>query len=113
MKKMKTICIGKDFTTTPIGRYREDGNLSGEVFREDYLIPALNDTTFSKVVVDLAGAEGYGSSFLEEVFGGLIRKGFSKETLSQRLEITSSDSAYARFVDYAKGYMNEAVIRCV
>jgi hypothetical protein len=35
---MQRINVGKDFSGHPIGRYREDGPESGEVFREDLLM---------------------------------------------------------------------------
>lgn len=68
----KLIKIATDFSRTPGGRYRSDGPASGEEFREDILIPALShgDT----VTIDLDGARGYPSSFLEEAFGGLVRR---------------------------------------
>ena len=109
----KTIYIGRDFTATPIGRYRKDSQYSGEVFREEHLTPALKDSSIDRVIVDLAGVEGYGSSFLEEAFGGLIRVGFDKEFLSKRLEITSSNALYDRFVSYANGYIDDAAKKCV
>jgi hypothetical protein len=59
-----------DFTIRPGGRYREDGPYSGEEFRETILIPALEK---GDVVVDLSDLEGVGSSFLEEIFGGIVR----------------------------------------
>ncbi|MCL1922029.1 MAG: STAS-like domain-containing protein [Kiritimatiellaeota bacterium] len=106
---IKKIQVGLDFTTTPIGRFRKDSQYSGQVFREDYLVPALNDSTIEKVIVDLSGVEGYGSSFLEEAFGGLIRAGFDYGALGKRLEIVSSDSLFDRFVVYAKSYIDAAV----
>jgi hypothetical protein len=107
----KAINIGRDFTSTPIGRYRADSRYSGQVFREDHLMPALSDFNFSKIIVDLAGVEGYGSSFLEEAFGGLIRAKITKDTLDSRLEIMSSDPLFNRFVEYANDYINEAARR--
>ena len=68
----------KDFSKTPGSRYRNEGlkAYSGEEFREDFLEPlfleALNEN--KKLLVDLDGTIGYGTSWLEEVFGGLARK---------------------------------------
>ncbi len=68
-----------DFTTTPGPRYRKWGDFSGEEFREEHFIPWLkehkNDTD-TKLIADLNGAVGYPPSFLEETFGGAIRKGY-------------------------------------
>lgn len=86
------ISVASDFSPFPAGRYRADGPFPGEVFRDEKLIPALqvND----EVIVDLDGANGYGSSFLEEAFGGLVRSGFSESDLRRRLKIESSRQSY-------------------
>lgn len=60
-----------DFTKYPGPRYRALGSNSGEEFREQYLIDALKSN--SEVSVNLDGVLGYGSSFLEEIFGGIVR----------------------------------------
>ena len=107
--KEKKITVGSDFTKTPIGRYREDGPFSGQVFREDFLIPALKEN--DSVVIDLSGVEGYGSSFLEETFGGLIRsEGGANVGLRDKLRIVSSDPALSIYVDFAKEYMKAAIM---
>jgi len=72
MMKQRTILnIASQFSTSPAGRYRTDGIESGQVFREDLLAPALKEAEI--VEVNLDGTDGYGSSFLEETFGGLLR----------------------------------------
>ena len=38
---MKTINIANDFSVFPGGRYRSDGEFSGEEFRDNILITAL------------------------------------------------------------------------
>jgi hypothetical protein len=82
------IRIATDFSKVPAGRYVTDGNVSGQVFREKMLVPALSQG--AHVVVDLDGTEGYGSSFLEESFGGLIRNhGFTLAQLRDQLELKS------------------------
>lgn len=73
--------IASTYTRFPAGRYRSDGKYSGERFRDDYLIPALEQN--GTVTVRLDGVMGYGSSFLEEVFGGLLRSERVKQ--SERL----------------------------
>jgi hypothetical protein len=98
----KTISISKDFSETPAGRHSSDGPYSGETFREDYLYPALKQ--YDQVEVDLDGTLGYGSSFLEEAFGGLIRvKGMTLERLNRQLIIRSSRRLYReRIASYLK-----------
>lgn len=102
--KTKEINIAKDYSETPAGRYVADGPYSGARFRDDILYPALKE--FDLVVVDLDGALGYGSSFLEETFGGLIRDhGMTLDELNKRLIIRSSRSLY---LERAKQYMSDA-----
>lgn len=88
----KLISIAKDFSPFPAGRYRADGPYPGERFRDDLLMPALEAHT--DVTVDLDGTTGFGSSFLEEAFGGLVRKGFSVDELKRRLHIKSERQSY-------------------
>ena len=69
-----------DFTRFPASRFRRLGPGSGEEFRESYLTPSLEK--FGKDLrISLDGAMGYGSSFLEESFGGLIRAGADPDIL--------------------------------
>lgn len=106
MNSKVTIDIAKQFSTEPAGRFPTDGPNSGERFRNELLLPALLST--QKVVVILDGAEGYGSSFLEEAFGGLVREGkFSAADLHDRLEIVSEEDA--SLVQEAWDYIDTAV----
>lgn len=100
----KLISIANDFSPFPAGRYRTDGPYPGEAFREDLLVPALK--TFGEVTVDLDGTNGFGSSFLEEAFGGLVRQGFSLDKLKQSLRIKSSRQSYESRI---WGYIQAAV----
>ncbi len=103
----KFISISDDFSKYPIGRDDSDGKFNGERFRKDVLVPALN--SFAIVSIDLDGPKGYGSSFLEEGFGGLIRKeGFEKNRLKEKLEITYSDPVYKIYKDQIWEFINEA-----
>ena len=79
------IDLATKFTGFPFGRYRIDGDTSAEVFRDDILIPALRQ--HNQVTVNLGGTNYYGSSFLEETFGGLVRQGFTKSELEEKLKI--------------------------
>lgn len=100
----KLISISKDFSETPGGRHKSDGPYTGEVFREKLLYPALQK--FDMVEVDLDGTLGYGSSFLEEAFGGLIRvKGMTLHELNNKLTIKSSRRLYAERI---KRYLEDA-----
>lgn len=90
MSKKYMMKFTEVFTDMPIGRYRKDGDHSGEVFREDFLIPALEKNP--KVILDLDGAYGFGSSFLDEAFAGIIRnKTYTLDELQEKLEIVCTD----------------------
>lgn len=90
MKEAKLIRIAIDFSPVPAGRYVTDGPFSGERFRDDFLWPALQGG--AEVTVDLDGAEGYGSSFLEEAFGGLVRhRRISAGQLHNQLTLKSDE----------------------
>jgi STAS-like domain of unknown function (DUF4325) len=95
------LSVAKDFSPSPAGRYIEDGPFPGAVFRDNMLVPALKSN--DQVTVNLDGTDGYGSSFLEEAFGGLIRLGFSEKDLIERLKIESTRKSYsARVWTYIK-----------
>ena len=66
------INIAKQFTKMPGGRYIRLGPFSGELFRNKFLEPHLREG--KTVIVELDGVRGYGSSFLEEAFGGTVRE---------------------------------------
>jgi len=89
------IDVGEHFTRYPAGRHRSDGRYSGEAFREDYLAPALREHKLVRVFLD--GPIGYGSSFLEEAFGGLVRyRAVTKEDLDRKLILMSEDQMLVR-----------------
>ena len=101
----QVINVAADFTRFPAGRYRDDGPYSGERFREDLLIPALLSGAVVRVVLD--GTMGFGSSFLEEAFGGLARDGrFPRDLLLRMLKVESKDES---IVDEIWSYIDEAV----
>ena len=86
------ISVARDFSRFPAGRFREDGPFSGQAFREDQLAPAMQ--TGEPVEVCMDGTEGYGSSFLEEAFGGLIHtEGIDKAQVREKLSIKTEDEA--------------------
>ena len=80
----------KKFSITPGSRYKEEGKKahSGEEFREECLEPKFYEAEKNDVnlIVNLDGTIGYGTSWLEEVFGGLARKvGKEKASIIARL----------------------------
>ena len=105
---MLTIELAKEFSSTPGGRFKSMGPNSGEEFRE-ILRKALARRPPQDVVVILDGAEGYGSSFLEEAFGGLIRKGLvDAADAFGRLKIVAKTKPYQTYALEAITYMEDA-----
>ena len=107
MTKNDSISIAKDFSTVPAGRFLSDGPNSGERFRNDFLAPALRAK--DKVTVIIDGVEGYGSSFLEECFGGLVRElKFNKAELKNKLEIKYDAPEFKMYADMILEYIEQA-----
>lgn len=101
------INIAEQFSRTPAGRYRTDGPSSGERFREEFLLPGLENG--GQLEISLDGAAGYPSSFLEEAFGGLVRKGkISSETAKLRLKIIARAPQYHRYVTAIWAHIEKA-----
>ena len=90
MEQKTVINIAKDFGRYPAGRYPSDGPFNGEDFRDKHLVPALHKNS-DTIYIELDGARGLASSFLEEAFGGLVRKGFEPQTLIRRFYFHSTD----------------------
>ena len=109
------INLAEDFHPEPYGRYRADGDGNAESFREEHLIPAIRE--HDHVVVDLGGYNYYGSSFLEEVFGGLVRAGFSRKFLSEKLKIIhgrlpSIEDEAQEYIDMADAKISREIELC-
>lgn len=88
---MITVRIASDFSRHPAGRFIADGPYSGEAFRRKFLEPHLKKS--EEIVVELDGARGYGSSFLEEAFGGLIRSGFDKDLVKSKISLRATSTS--------------------
>ena len=101
------VSISKDFSITPGSRYRVEGDHSGEEFRETILEPKFDEAEKqdSKIKVILDGGMGYGTSFLEEAFGGLARK-YDSEKVLNRLTFISEEEPY--LVDDIIEYIKDA-----
>src|SRR4051812_9592535 len=101
--------IATQFTTAPGPRYISEGKFSGEQFRKEQLLPKLREATAANDHLDviLDGASGYGTSFLEESFGGLIREdGFTLAELNRSLKIVSQEEPQLK--DEIDQYMRDA-----
>lgn len=100
------IIIASDFSDTPGGRYRKDGEFSGEEFRDELLRPAFESLgTNAKLTIDLDGAYGYPVSFLEEAFGGLARQ-FGSDLVLKKLEFISNEEP--SLIDQIRGHIRDA-----
>ena len=87
----RKIIIATEFSDTPGGRYKSDGPFSGELFREEHLLPTFDSLKQDEcLLIDLDGGFGYGISFLEEAFGGLARLR-SPQSVGQKLKFKSDD----------------------
>ncbi len=105
------IKISRDFSPTPGPRYikESDINNSGEAFRKTVLYPKFKQalSEHKKMVVDLDGTAGFGTSFLEESFGGLIRvENMEYETIIKNLEIISNEEDFLK--EDILNYLNDA-----
>lgn len=94
---MRTINIATEFSRYPAGRVPADGPFSGERFREEWLVPIL--TEHEKAIIEMDGTRGYGSSFLEEAFGGLVRRGYKHDQIRSSFELHSSDPSLIEEVE--------------
>ena len=66
--------VARQFSRTPSARVFEEGKFPGAELRQ-IIAPLIKECIDKKesFIINLDGASGYGTSFLEEVFGGLIR----------------------------------------
>ena len=96
------INVAKDFSRYPAGRYKSDGPASGEEFRENFLMPALKSK--KSLTIELDGTRGYGSSFLEEAFGGAVREGYAPEVVKCSLKLITADQS---LVEEIHGYIDQ------
>lgn len=87
------VSVARDYTIHPGPRYVRQGPWSGEKFRK-LLVERLK--RHGNIIVNLDGTRGYGSSFLDEAFGGLVREGvLTRDEFDHRIEIVSDeDSTY-------------------
>ncbi|WP_172599846.1 STAS-like domain-containing protein [Cereibacter sphaeroides] len=85
-----------DFSRFPSGRDDNDGDYNGQKYRNEILAPAFQEAvTKGRILeVSLEGVLNFGSSFLEEAFGGLVRKRIASRSDLKRLLRISPDTPY-------------------
>lgn len=106
---LQVLKVSVDFSDIPGPRYIREGLYSGEDFRERLLLPRLRQCieNGNTLVVDLDGTQGYGTSFLEEAFGGLIREDrLSLEEISTHIDYISLEEPY--LIDDIRDYLKDA-----
>ena len=103
----REISIAKDFSPTPGPRYMNEGPYSAEAFRNEHFDPAFEVVKDSGgiLTVNLDGGLGFGTSFLEEIFGGAVRK-WTYELVKKHVRIISKQEPY--LVDDINLYMDAA-----
>lgn len=108
-KETINLKVSIDFSRTPGPRTTDEGEFSGEVFRRDVLLPRIKEAMKKgcTLLIDLDGTEGYGTSFLEESFGGLIRhEGLRYSDIVRVIEIKTNEEKYLE--DDIFQYMRDA-----
>lgn len=103
--------IARDFSRSPGGQFKSDGTFSGEQFRDEVLVPKIKEAQNSSghVVIQLDGTYGYASSFLDEAFGGLVRKGlFDRRALSHVLIFESTEPHMQYYKQLVEQFIAEA-----
>lgn len=101
--------IAREYSRCPGARFETEGDYSGERFREELLLPRLKDAIAKgvKLEVVLDGSAGYSTSFIEEAFGGLIRKeGLKLSEIQGSLLIVSDEDP--TYIDDINMYLQNA-----
>lgn len=104
---MTKIKISEDFSVMPGGRYIDEGKYSGEEFRDTLLLPKYEEAEENgeKLIIDFDGCFGFATSFLEEAFGGMVRK-YNKIGILKRIEMISRDDETVP--ETISGYVKDA-----
>ena len=105
---MTVINVADDFSDFPVGRDKNKNPFSGDRFRDDYLIPPLKRN--EKVLVNFENVFACPPSFLDEAFGGLVRKyKNNKKQLDHMLSLIdfrkTNITKYDGFNELAKMYI--------
>lgn len=98
---MIKIKISTEFSATPSGRTREEGEFSGEEFRDNLLIKKYKEAEEKNEILEIDFDDGYGfgTSFLEEAFGGMVRKYHIHGALERMRFISEEDETIPEYVE--------------
>lgn len=103
MKGETTLRVA-DYTDMPIGRNSLDGPKNGLDYLENHVLKALDKYEF--VTIDFNGTLGTTPSFLEEVFGGLVRNRYiTRDELKRRVKVLYK---YQSVLNTIERFINEA-----
>ena len=104
------ISIATHLSPSSLGHLLDEGLSGGKHFRETILAPALKKASKENpVVIDINNVSGYSSSFLNEAFGGLVRKdNYTIEELQEILHI-QADQVYGIYKDIILSHINDAL----
>ena len=100
--------IALQFSRTPSARIESEGKYPGAQLREK-ITPLIKECISRKeeFLIDLDGTAGYGTSFLEEVFGGLVRiEKIDYNDLKKYLSIKSDEEE--ELIDECWSYIDDA-----
>ncbi|MDR0971382.1 MAG: STAS-like domain-containing protein [Bacteroidales bacterium] len=103
------IKIATDFSRMPAARLPEEGDFSGQEFRQKILLPKIKEAIEKneRLEIDLDGTAGLGTSFLEESFGGLIRvNNLDYQTVINTLDFVSIEDK--DYIEEIKDYLKDA-----
>lgn len=101
-----------DFSKFPAGRDEDDGPFNGTKFRREVLVPAITKalaTSGEIVEVCLDGVLSFGSSFLEEAFGGLVRvERLDPRAVARVIQVRASRPVYQTYKRQIEKHLKEA-----
>lgn len=109
------INLADDFSAYPSGRDENDGRFNGKSFRRDVLIPAIRkilsgNNSDREIIVDIDGVRAFGSSFLEEAFGGIAREPASELVAAlKHVKIKCTKPHLKIYRDAIENYIDEAM----
>ena len=103
--------VATDFSSYPAGRDDHDGPYNGKKFREELLLPRYIEAKEKELELNVYfdGVKSFGSSFLEEAFGGLVRtENVDRGELMKRLNLHPGPPGNQRYVRAVERYITKA-----
>ena len=103
--------VAKEFASCPAGRDERDGPRDGTRFRGQLLLPRYREAREknAELSIHFEGVMSFGSSFLEEAFGGLERTGdVDGAELRRTLRLHPGRPGNQRYMDAIERYIRKA-----